>query len=447
MTVSAKTISFASSDGSAAEEHRPFGFWTLTFLVMASMIGAGVFTTSGFALEDLGTPRRVIMAWVTGGVIALAGAWSYGQLARAMPESGGEYLFLSRAAHPLIGFIAGWVSLIAGFTGAIAFAATALESYVIPAGHRPGWLPQDAVAIGVVVLGGLTHGARAKGGALFQNVAVVLKLGLLVGFIVIAAARLPAMGLHGGPTADVPSGMWSQAAAFATSLVWISLSYSGFNAAVYVAGEARDVSRSVPRALITGTSIVVLLYVLLNAVFVLVPPPDRIAGVADIAAASALWIGGSQLAMAVRGVIALALMTSVLSMVMSAPRVYAKMADDGLMPGFMRFRGSAPRVAIAAQVLLASVFILVSSLRELLSYLGLTLSLCAALSVGCLFLPSAGRGAWRRRFLLSRVPAAFYVVATLTTATLMTLDRPEQIVATILTFSVGAIVYAVVRRA
>lgn len=406
------------------------------------MVGAGVFTTSGYALQDLQTPHRVLAAWLIGGVIAVAGAWSYGRLARAMPESGGEYLFLSRAAHPLIGFIAGWVSLIAGFTGATALAATAFESYVVPADARPHWLPQDAVAVALVVLGGLVHAARARSGALVQNLAVILKLGLLTGFIVVAAARLPEIGLHGGSIAGTPSSAWATAAAFATSLVWISLSYSGFNAAVYVAGEAREARRTVPRALMLGTCVVLVLYLLLNSVFVLVPPPEQTAGVADIAAVSARWIGGSQLATAVRAAIAVALLTSVLGMVMSAPRVYAKMADDGLMPRFLRSAGSTPRVAIAAQVFLACVFILVSSLRDLLSYLGLTLSLCGALSVSCLFLPSVRRDLPVPRFGVTWAPSVFYVFATLTSACIMTLNSPGQFLATVLTFSAGALIYA-----
>ena len=126
-----------------------FGLLTLVGLVVANMIGAGVFTTSGFALADLGTPDRVMLAWLTGGLLAVCGALSYGALVRRMTESGGEYLFLSRAIHPAAGFVAGWVSLLAGFTGAIALAATALEAYLLPAGTRPGWIPEDAVALTV----------------------------------------------------------------------------------------------------------------------------------------------------------------------------------------------------------------------------------------------------------------------------------------------------------
>lgn len=423
-----------------------FGPWTLTFLVVASMIGAGVFTTSGYALADLGSPSRVMAAWFAGGMIALAGAWSYAQLALAIPESGGEYLFLSRAAHPMLGFIAGWVSLLAGFTGAIAFAATALETYVVPANHRPAWLPEDALAIGVVFAAALAHGARPRGGALLQNIAVALKIGLLLGFLLLAAARWPDRAPYAEALPTGPSGGWGLAAAFATSLVWISLSYSGFNAAVYVAGEARDPRRNVPRSLLLGTWLVGALYLLLNAVFVYGPPMHDVAGAPDVAAVAAEWLGGSQVALFARAIISLALLTSVSSMIMSAPRVYAKMADDGLLPRALRSRGSAPRFAVAAQAVLASVFILFASLRQLLSYLGLTLSLCAACSVACLFLPSFRAEGSLAAIPRSRLPAAIYIVATLTTAGIMTLNDPAQLLATALTFSLGAIVYWIARR-
>ena len=127
---------------------KQFGLWTLTFLVIANMVGAGVFTTSGFAMGDLHSPFLVVTAWVVAGLIALAGAFSYGQLIRCMPESGGEYLFLSRAFHPMVGFIAGWVSMFAGFTAAIAVAALALESYALPDSVAEAiGLPRGSVAI------------------------------------------------------------------------------------------------------------------------------------------------------------------------------------------------------------------------------------------------------------------------------------------------------------
>ena len=158
-----------------------FGLPTLVGLVIANMIGAGVFTTAGFAFADLGTPDRVMLAWLIGGVVACCGAASYGALVQRMTESGGEYLFLSRAIHPAAGFVAGWVSLIAGFTGAIAFAATALEAYALPAEIRPVWMPQDALALVVVIIAGATHARSVSLGARGQNLLVMIKLALIAG--------------------------------------------------------------------------------------------------------------------------------------------------------------------------------------------------------------------------------------------------------------------------
>ncbi|QGJ68934.1 Amino acid permease-associated region [Planctomycetales bacterium 10988] len=417
---------------------KKFGFWTLTFLVIANMIGAGVFTTSGFSLLDLGSPEVVLMAWLVGGGIAVAGAYSYGMLVKAMPESGGEYLFLSRAAHPLLGFIAGWVSLIAGFSGAIAFAATAFESYSIPEEIRPPWLPVGAVAIASIVLAGAFHGLSTQTGAFAQNAVVLLKLGLLAAILLFALAKLPTdvwQGLEASP--ESPSG-WALATAFAGSLVWISLSYSGFNAAVYVAGEVNNAEKIVPRALVAGTGLVVFLYLLLNAIFVYAPPAKAIQGQPDVAAIAARALGGEGFEVFVRGTIALCLLTSVFSMMMAAPRVYAKMAEDGFLPSQLRLQDGRPLMATIIQVALATFLVLNSTLEKLLSYLGLTLSISAACSVFCLFLPTIRK---KTILHLSHLVPAIYILATLLAAGMMISFDPWQMVGTLVTFSVGAIVY------
>ncbi len=417
-----------------------FGFWTLTFLVVANMIGAGVFTTSGFALGDLRSPHIVLLAWVVGGLIATAGAFSYGMLAKAMPESGGEYLFLSRATHPILGYIAGWVSLISGFSGAIAFAASAFEGYVFPERVRPAWLPSGALASGVIILAGAFHGLRPRVGAIAQNTVVLFKLGLLAVLLLFAATKLGGddwSGL-GGEGTDLEG--WALISAFAGSLVWISLSYSGFNAAVYVTEEAR--TETVARSLVVGTVLVTILYVLLNAIFVYAPPASSIIGKEDVAAIAAESLGGAGFATFVRGVIAAGLLTSVFSMMMAAPRVYAKMAEDGLMPKFLRFQGDAPRGATVAQIAIALLFVLISTLQGLLSYLGLTLSLSAAFSACCLVLPSVRkRPLWHPIHLIP----AFYIGCTLTAAAIRTTSNPWELVGTLLTFAFGALAYLLVR--
>ncbi|MEO9590257.1 APC family permease [Rhodopirellula bahusiensis] len=420
-----------------------YGFWTLAFLVIANMIGAGVFTTSGFSLADLGSPEQVLWAWLAGGIVAVAGAISYAMLIRVMPQSGGEYLFLSRAAHPLLGYVAGWVSLIAGFSGAIAFAATALEGYLLPEDLRPEWMPAGIVTIMAIVLAGFFHGLHPRVGATTQNIAVSVKLILLGTILVFAAYQWFAGDLVIRPSAREPvpdTNTWSLWTAFAGSLVWISLSYSGFNAAVYVADEVADATRVVPRALVFGTVATTVLYLSLNAVFVFAPLAESIVGKPDVAAIAAASLGGNGFAHFVRWTIALCLLTSVLSMMMAAPRVYAKMADDGMLPAWMRFRGEAPFAATVVQIVVAVTLVLISDLQGLLSYLGLTLSLSAACSVCCLFLPSIRNSASAAPNYWLIAPA-FYVAATILSAAIMTINDPKQLIATGITFMVGGTMY------
>lgn len=354
-----------------AGTRRRLGVPSLGAIVVANMIGADVFTTSGFALADLGSPARVMAAWVVGGVIALLGALCYGALAARLRESGGEYLFLARSWHPALGFLAGWVSLWAGFTGAIALAAEAAQAYLAP--WLPEGLPPDVVGSVAIVAAGALHAAGVGPGSRVQNGIVALKLAALMALVAFGAARLPESTAITPPPFDLGT--------FAVTLMWVSLSYSGWNAAVYVAGEARDPQRSLPRALLGGTAAVTLLYLALNAVFVHAAPLEQLAGQQDVAAVAAAALGGPRLEALVRGVLVLALLTSVSSMVMIGPRVYARMADDGLFPRAFAFEGDVPRAAIALQVALSVLVLWVSGLRDQLTNLGWILSLFTALAV------------------------------------------------------------------
>ncbi|MDG2322408.1 MAG: amino acid permease [Akkermansiaceae bacterium] len=408
------------------------GFWTLTFLVVANMIGAGVFTTSGYTLESLRDPKLVLFAWFSAGLLALCGAHSYGLLVQRMPVSGGEYAFLSRAAHPLAGFIAGWVSLLAGFSGAIAFAAIAMESYL------PGIFPPKVLAASVVILGALIHGAKRIIGISTQNIAVIFKLILLAIFLSFSTWSATQGKWQGNSLPFTGEGIGLLA--FAQAMVWISLSYSGFNAGVYVAGEATS-PRVVSRSLITGTAIVTLLYLLLNAAFVLAPPPSKISGQADIAAHAAMWIGGESFANFTRLVLSLALFTSVLSMMMAGPRVYGKMAEDGILPKVFILKPDCTWPAVTLQMSLALLLIFITNLQDLLAFLGLTLSLSASASVLCLFL---GDPTKRPRG-LTALPPLIFIIATLITAILLVIHDPGQALGTILTITIAAAAYQLMK--
>jgi len=413
--------------------HR-LGRLALISLVVASMIGAGVFTTSGFALADLGTPDRVMLVWILGGVIALLGALSYGLIAREVIESGGEYVYLARNVHPLAGFVAGWVSMLAGFSGAIAFAATAFEAYLLPA--------NGVVAIGLVALAAVLHGFVPRWAVATQTLVVTMKLGALLIFLAIAVwlnDGVPAQAISATET-TLPVSV----AAIAASLVWVSLSYSGFNAAVYLAEEARDPARDVPQAMLWGTLIVAFIYLGVNAVFVYTAPANIVAGSPNVAYVVAGYLGGATFAEVVRVIILIALFTSVLSMVMTGPRVYAKMADDGLLPATFKSKRGLQR-AILLQALLAIAIILVSDLRELLSYLGFTLSITSAFAIASVFLTYLRDPATRRPIWHWLVPA-LYVITVIALALVAARHNPAEFTAAVLTIVSGCLLYLVARR-
>jgi APA family basic amino acid/polyamine antiporter len=337
------------------------------------MIGAGVFSTSGFLLADLGSPWYVLFAWAVGGVQAALGAVCYGALARRIPESGGEYVFLSRTLHPAAGYVAGWLSLLVGFSAPLAAAAFAFGAYAKP---WLGGIP-PALAGSILILAfAAVHAAEVRRGAQVQNAAVLLKVTLIVAFVAIAACKI---GLPAA-TPDPPFPV----AAFGVSLIWISFSYSGWNAAVYVGGEVRDPEKTIPRSLLLGTALVTLLYLALNTVFVFAAPMAELAGKLDVGRIAARAVGGAVLEEAVAGLIALALVSSISSLVMAGPRVYAQMAADGFLPGGLAAASGPPRMAIALQAGLALLFLWSATFDALLTWIGFTLSICTAATVAAL---------------------------------------------------------------
>jgi len=418
---------------------RRLGLPSSAALVVANMIGVGVFTTSGFALADLGRPEPVLLAWGIGGLMAICGALSYGALARRIPESGGEYTFLSKTVHPLAGFLAGWVSLLVGFTAPIAAAALGLQAYLADSfglGGRPEWIGTAAILIA-----GLMHGLRLQAGVVLQNTAVALKLAVIGAFVLLGALRSPS---HPDPSI-LPSADFGLSA-FAVTLVWISFAYSGWNAAVYVAGEVREPERNLNRALWLATGLVTLIYLALNAIFLYSAPVEALAGKAEVGAIAAQALGGDALRQAVSVLVALALFTSISSMVMVGPRVYARMAEDGLFPRWIGVAKEVPRAAVALQVGLAVIVAWVSGLRELLGYIGFTLGISAAATVGALI-------ALRRREGPVQVPVPGYpwvpglfIVATLAAAGFMAAREPLQAGMGLLTVALGVPVYWLMQK-
>ena len=353
----------------AMPPQRQLGLVSVVALVVANMIGSGVFTTSGFLLSDLHTPTRVLAVWLGGGILALLGALCYGALARQFPESGGEYLFLIRTVHPAAGYIAGWVSVVVGFCAPLAAVALAFGEYVkqwFPAGASPK-------LIGSLVVGAFAglHALDVQRGAWVQNLAVLTKL-LLIGVLLAWA------GAHLHPLLPA-SAMEVSVGSFAVALVFVSFSYSGWNAAAYLGSEVRAPERNLPRAMVLGTALVTVIYLALNAVFVFAAPVEQLAGKLEIGRVAVLTLGGQVLADFVTGLIALALATCISSMMMAGPRIYARMADDQCLPRWFCFPAHGPpRHAILLQAALALTMLWTATFQSLLTYIGYTLGLCTA---------------------------------------------------------------------
>lgn len=421
-----------------------YGLVTLAALVITGMIGSGVFTTSGFALDSLGSPQAVLAAWAVAGAVATCGAIAFGALAVRMPESGGEYLYLSRAVHPFAGFLAGIISLTAGFSGSVALAALACERYVGPLLPLPAWLPPHAIAAAVVLICGLGH-VTASSLAVRANTLIVLMkitaIFTLIGFGYLAlASRSAADAVEATSTVSLGS--------FASTVMWISFSYAGFNQAVYVASEARNPQRTVPAALLLGTLLTTVIYLLLNDVFLRSADVEVLAGRPEVAALAAAALGGKSLEGWMRLAIGISTFSAVAGMMMAGPRVTASMASDGVFPRVFTGPQAISRAA-TLQTILALFLVYQASILDLLSYLGVTLSVFSAFAVATLFLPNVRqpRAETPRRLSLAAATAAgLYVAATGVFVILMTLHEPRQILGTLATIAIGGAAWPLLRH-
>ncbi len=404
---------------------RGLGLVTATAQVVANMVGTGVFTTSGFLLADLKSPWVVLAVWLAGGVLAALGALSYGALARRLPESGGEYLFLSRTLHPSLGYVAGWISLLVGFSAPLAAAATAFGTYAGP--WVPRLSPQFLGTLLILIFSAL-HAINVRGGAWAQNAAVCLKVVLLLAFAALAAGRLGATPLP--PPRSAPLALMGVA------LVWVSFSYSGWNAAVYIGSEVADPERNLPRSLLLGTVIVTVIYVVLNAVFVFSAPADQLAGRLEVGRVAATALGGPAWGQMISALVALVLVSSVSSLIMAGPRVYARMAEDGYLPACLGARKPPPVNAILLQGVLALILLWSSTFDQLVTYIGFTLGLSTAATVAGLIRIRLQEGPQLRVPCWPWVPGAF-LVATLAITAFAIARRPKESLAGLATIVIG----------
>jgi APA family basic amino acid/polyamine antiporter len=429
-------------DTSHADPARVIGLTTATLLVVGNVVGTGVFTTTGFLVRDIGSAPAVLAAWLLGGIAALAGALAYAELVAALPRNGGEYALLSRIYHPALGFCAGCVSLVVGFSAPLAASGLAFGAYLQKI--VPG-MPPTAAALCLVFVLSVLHAARVSVGGAVQSAVTALQLLLLVGFIGLGLLHAEFGLLAESP---VPAGRALLSPALAVGLVYISFSYSGWNAAAYVAGEVQRPERNLPRALVVGTSIVIALYVGLNAVFLGAAPASELAGVLEIGHLSAMKLFGSGAATFVAVAVMIGVVTTASAIIVTGPRVYERMGRDYALLGWLtpRWQHGGPLVAIGLQALLASLMIVTASFDALLTYMGFTLALFSGLTVLGVYVLRKREPELARPY---RAPAMAIVTALLIMGWMVVfavVERPLETMLGLGTLVAGLGLYALVRQ-
>lgn len=351
---------------------------TATAVVVANMIGTGVFTSLGFQVGPLPSGFVIMILWIVGGVCAFCGAVCYGELAAAMPRSGGEYHYLTQIFSPAAGFLAGWLSATVGFAAPIALAAMAFGKYF--SGALP-WVNAEVLSHGIVIAMLLVHLIGVNVGAKFQNVATWLKVLLIVVFIA-AGLLMP----NPQPVSFLPvagDGERLMSPAFAVSLVFVMYAYTGWNAVTYIVGEVKNPARNLPLAVAIGTLIVAVLYVGLNGVFLRAAPMSELAGKVDVGHTAADFIFGAQGGRIMALLISGGLISAISAMTWVGPRVMMAMGEDVklLAPLGKKSASGVPWVAMIVQTAIVLALLHSGKFEKVLTYVQFSLTLCSFLTV------------------------------------------------------------------
>ena len=364
-----------------------FRFTTVTAVVVANMVGTGVFTSLGFQLLDIRSGFALLMLWAVGGLIAVCGAMTYAELGAALPRSGGEYNFLSRIYHPAAGFVSGWISSTIGFAGPTALAAMTFAAYMLSIFPEYGgpWI-ERLIAASLVIGLSVVHATNRRNSGGLQLAFTVLKVAIILLFVIAVVTMVGApqpvnFFPSAGDLAVIASGE------FAVSLIYVSYAFSGWNAATYLSSEMDNPQKTLPGVLLSGTLVVTLMYVALNFAFLYSAPIDSMVGeveVGYIAAEAAFGEAGGRFTGVV---LAMLLISTVSAMVMAGPRVIQMIGEDfPLLSVFGRTNAhGVPSRAIYAQCVITLIFIFSSTFESVLVFSGFTLAINTFATVSSIF--------------------------------------------------------------
>ncbi|HKJ78643.1 MAG TPA: amino acid permease [Prolixibacteraceae bacterium] len=433
--------------------NRRLGLFPVTNIVIANIIGAGIFTTTGFIMDFLGNPQLMLLLWLVGGIIAFCGALSFGELGASFPEAGGEYLFISKLFHPLLGFLSGWLSLIVGFSAPIAASAIGFSKYFVWAfPDLQNWLNLSAtfspdifsklLAVLVIVGFSLLHARGLVLGTKVQNGLTLLKV-ILVAGLVLAGFTIGEGTIQNLVVEKSFRFNFEGWKSIGLSLMFILFAFSGWNSATYIGSEIKNPGRVIPRSLLISTGIVTVLYLLLNLFFVYAIPPAQMVGEPEIGGLAAGNAFGEVAETVLSLLISFALFSSLSAFIILGPRVYYSMAKDGYFfksiakvhQGF-----NVPQNAIFLQSTIAILIVLTGTFDQILAYMGFSLGIFPILAVfGVFKLRKEGKS--KLKLPGYPVAPAVFIITNIGILTLAYFERPWESTIAILTALSGIPVF------
>jgi APA family basic amino acid/polyamine antiporter len=421
--------------------------FTATCVLISSVVGTGIFTTTGFMARDVGNPWLILALWGGGALLALTGAMCYSELGAAFPFVGGDYVYLREAYHPFVAFLSGWASFTVGFGAAIAAGAMGFASYVLPLVPPSVDSAFQDKGVALVLIWSLTavHAAGVGPGGLLQQILTILKIGAIA-FLVVGAFTVGQGDWQHFSAA--PHDASATLGTFVVSFIFVTYAYSGWNAAGYIAGEILDPTRSIPRTMIGGTLLVGALYLVLNLVYFYALPLQALGEppLMPVAEKAAVAMFGPLAAHFVTIMLCISIAGAVSAMVWTGPRVYYAMGLDGLLPTFfsdMQNQAGAPVRSIFLQSAWVTLLVLSGTFEQLVIYSGMIITMFTALTVGAVLILRKRRPQLPRPFHVPLYPLLpmFYILVSVMIMIVLCLEKPVEAFLAFLTLCGGIPLY------
>lgn len=401
---------------------RQLGLFDAVMLIVGNIIGIGIFVTTGEIAQSLPSPGAILLIWLLGGLLALAGALSFAELAASLPYSGGDYIYLKEAYGPLVGFLSGWSSFLVTFSGSIALLAVVFTAFLA---FFFSFLSQEHVLFSLSVFGfplqvsfahlfsilvvvalSAIHYLGVGMGALVQNILTLLKIGALVGIIVLGVTAGKGSVSHFSPFWDLE--LRNHLTLFGFAFIPVIFTYAGWNAVTYMAGEVKEPEKNLPRALLWATLLVILLYLAINAVYFYAVPVEKMRGAIRVSELATTALFGYQTSAWITAIITVSILGALNVTVMIGPRIYFAMAQDGLFfENLTRVhpRFHTPANAVVVQALWSCLLILTGTFDFLLNYVSVIIAIFSALSVGAVLVLRRKRPELKRPYKIWGYPA------------------------------------------